>query len=102
MAFNAIFQRPALTKLDLTDHQCFPKEVSELELGKYTFVYGPNGSGKSTILRELSRDPRCASGEVDLRTFDQRFIRGLLSPEHSFEGVLRVCLLYTSPSPRDS
>lgn len=90
MAFNVIYQRPAITKLDLTEHQCFPKEVSELELGKYTFVYGPNGSGKSTILRELSRDSRCVGGEVDLRTFDQRFIRGLLSPEHSFEGVLRV------------
>ena len=69
-------QRPAITGLDLAEHQCFPADAKCLELGKYAFIYGPNGSGKSTVLRELRRDDRCADGEIDLRTFDQRFIRG--------------------------
>lgn len=90
MAFNQIYQVPAIASISLKGHQCFPEGTEELPLDRYTFIYGPNGSGKSTILREFRHEPDCVSGEVDLRTFDHEFIRGLLNLDHSFEGVLQV------------
>ena len=57
------------------------KGVSDISIsvdnGEVKGLLGPNGAGKSTTMRSLM---------------------GFLKPS---EGSLSVCLLYTSPSPRD-
>ena len=49
-----------------------------LERGEIIGLLGPNGSGKTTLIK---------------------LINGLLLPT---DGQITVCLLYTSPSPRDT
>ena len=61
------------------------KNVSfEVEQGKVLGVVGRNGAGKSTLLKILSRITEPTEGFAEIR------------------GRVGSCLLYTSPSPRDS
>ena len=57
--------------------------LSELDLsiqeGEFVTLVGPSGCGKSTLLRLIIGQEQVSSGEIIL-----------------------CCLLYTSPSPRDS
>ena len=58
------------------------KDVNfEVERGEVLGIIGRNGAGKSTLLKVLSRITYPTEGEIVMRG--------------------RVCLLYTSPSPRD-
>ena len=66
-------------------HGCFEVILGEFKLsmdlavkpGTVLVLFGPSGSGKTTVLRTIA---------------------GLIAPS---EGVICICLLYTSPSPRD-
>ena len=58
-------------------------------------IIGPNGSGKSTLLKLIFRDHYPIESEHS--TFR---ILGQKSRERD-QLRMRICLLYTSPSPRD-
>ena len=58
----------------------------EIRKGEAVAVIGPSGSGKSTLLKSLGLLMKPSSGTV--------FLDG--------KQTIRLCLLYTSPSPRDS
>ena len=83
------------------------KNVS-LEIGNGMFgLLGPNGAGKSTLMRTIAGLQDADSGtitvgEINVETDKQalREILGYLPQE--FGLYPKVCLLYTSPSPRDS
>ena len=91
--------------------------------GEVHAIMGPNGSGKSTLARILSGHPgyEANGGTV---TYDGHDLLEMSPEERACEGVfmafqypveipgvnnayflkaaLNACLLYTSPSPRDS
>ena len=82
-----VVPRPRDTAVDLDgvsfrypgSDRCVLHDVDvHLPAGAHVVVVGPNGSGKSTI---------------------GKLIAGYYAPT---EGRVRVCLLYTSPSPRDT
>ena len=50
---------------------------TEIKKGEILTLIGPNGSGKSTILKSITKQLTLIGGKVT------------------------ICLLYTSPSPRD-
>ena len=70
----------------------------EIERGTITGLIGPNGAGKTTLFNVIAGVLEPTSGNVILENED---ITGL--PPHQLfdKGLLRTCLLYTSPSPRD-
>ena len=79
--------------------------------GELVEITGPSGSGKTTLLRLIHGQLRPSAGEVWLegRSLHRRWRRGLgrIRREVAFvfqdQHLLpRLCLLYTSPSPRDS
>ena len=59
---------------------------TKLKSGDSLVIRGSNGSGKTTLLRVLSNFIKLYNGKI-------------LFNDHN---VLEDCLLYTSPSPRDS
>ena len=63
----------------------------DIGLAEFVAVVGPSGCGKSTLLRILAGLIPTSSGTV---WFGDRKLEG---PRHD----IGVCLLYTSPSPRD-
>ena len=68
-------------------HEC----SVEVEKGELAVIVGPNGAGKSTVMRVLLGMLDATSGSV---TLDGNDISMLSTQD-------RICLLYTSPSPRD-
>ena len=58
--------------------------------GEFTGLLGPNGAGKTTLMRAMLGLVPADAGTVE--TTDSRPIRDVVG---------YVCLLYTSPSPRD-
>ena len=69
--------------------------------GTITGIIGPNGSGKTTLFNLIAGNLKSSRGSV---TFDQENITDVPSYELFSKGLLRtfqICLLYTSPSPRD-
>ena len=76
----------------------------EVSSGEIHAIIGPNGAGKSTFFNLLSGALQPSSGDMAL---NGTRINGLspdkiqqLGLSRSFQ-VSNVCLLYTSPSPRD-
>ena len=70
--------------------------------GRVVEIFGPEASGKTTLALSIAAEVQRAGG-----------IAGIIDAEHAFDpafakklGVdtdnLYICLLYTSPSPRDS
>ena len=97
-----------------TEHVIAVKDVSfQVERGETFVVMGLSGSGKSTLVRCISRLIEPTQGEVlvdgvDTVTMPEKELielrRHKLSMVFQHFGLLphrRVCLLYTSPSPRD-
>ncbi len=86
--------------------------------GEVTALIGPSGCGKSTFLRILNRmhemvPTASLSGEVRLDGSDiyspqervttaRRHIGMVFQKPNPFPAMSIYCLLYTSPSPRDS
>ena len=90
MSGESVAENLAIPTIDLRGHQCFPDNSQPLKLGKYTFVYGPNGTGKSSLLRELRDFAEGQGDSFNIKAFDQVFVRNLLNPDFTFEGVLHV------------
>ena len=63
---------------DASQHTVLVNKVSfDVASGEVLAIIGPNGAGKSTLLNTIAGD-------------------------HEYTGLIEICLLYTSPSPRDS
>ena len=70
-----------------------------LEPGEIRGLIGPNGAGKTTFVNVVTGIERPDAGTVTLGTVP---ITGLGAHQIAARGLVRSCLLYTSPSPRDS
>ena len=90
----------------------------EINPGEIHAIMGPNGSGKSTLSNVIAgRDGyEVTSGSIE---YNGKDLMGLEAEERACEGIflafqypveipgvsnmamLKACLLYTSPSPRD-
>ena len=69
-----------------------------VEEGRIHAIIGPNGAGKSTLLNCFVGRLTPDSGSVE---FLGKSLLGKQPHQINQAGVSRVCLLYTSPSPRD-
>ena len=67
--------------------------------GERRLIIGPNGAGKTTLFNQISGDMRPNSGQVKLFGTD---VTTFAPYKRAHLGLSRTCLLYTSPSPRDS
>ena len=68
--------------------------------GEVHALMGPNGSGKSTLSNILSgKKGYETSGEI---FYEKDNLLDLEIEERAHKGIFLACLLYTSPSPRDS
>ena len=70
----------------------------EIKQGTVTGLIGPNGAGKSTLFNLIAGNLNPESGSIYL---DGEDVTGLKPHMLFSKGLLRTCLLYTSPSPRD-
>ena len=71
----------------------------KIEQGEFVFIVGDSGSGKSTLIKLLLRELTATSGSVYVMGNDLAKLKHRQIPR--FRRNLGVCLLYTSPSPRD-
>ena len=87
----------------------------ELNRGETLAIVGESGSGKTTTALAIARLIKAFAGQVQLGDVDLlslnatelRDVRNRMQfifqdPYSSLNPRLRACLLYTSPSPRDS
>ena len=69
-------------------------------------ILGPNGAGKTTLLRTLATLISPDEGTIKINNIDvikePRKIRELIGYVAQEIALDKICLLYTSPSPRDS
>ena len=78
----------------------------EVPSGELHAIMGPNGSGKSTFCHALMGNPdysqsgKITVGQTDISNFTQ-YERSAAGVFQSFQYPVGLCLLYTSPSPRD-
>ena len=68
--------------------------------GFVVWLTGLPASGKTTIARRVGEYLQSRGFRVEILDGDE--VRRWLSPEAGFSREDRDCLLYTSPSPRDS
>ena len=72
-----------------------------INAGEFAVFVGPSGCGKSTLLRLIAGLEDATSGSISIDSEDVTEIdaadRGIAMVFQSY-----ACLLYTSPSPRDS
>ena len=67
--------------------------------GEYLSIMGPSGSGKSTLFNMIGGIDTPTEGMVFIDEID---VAQLDSYELAWIRCHKICLLYTSPSPRDS
>ena len=73
----------------------------QVRRGEIVTIIGPNGSGKSTTIRAILGIIKANAGHVTkLPNLKIGYVPQKL--EINWSMPLTVCLLYTSPSPRDS
>ena len=72
---------------------------AQIEKGSITGLSGPNGAGKTTLFNIVAGLYKPDAGRVVL---DGEDVTGLRPHDLFHKGLLRTCLLYTSPSPRDA
>ena len=77
----------------------------ELAPGRFGALLGPNGAGKSTLIALLTRLYDLQQGDIhifghSLRDEPRQALRQLGVVFQ--QSTLDLCLLYTSPSPRDA
>ena len=60
----------------------------EIEQGEFFGLLGPNGAGKTTLITSMAGLCTPDSGVIEVMG-------------HDVQKDFRICLLYTSPSPRD-
>ena len=79
------------------------KDVSfQIKRGEAVGVIGFNGSGKSTTLKLLSGILKATRGKVNVNGKLSALIEVAAGFHPDLTGRENICLLYTSPSPRDS
>ena len=71
----------------------------EARLGEISSVLGRNGVGKTSLAKALVGRKMSDDGEILWNGLD---ISKVGPAERAHLGISYVCLLYTSPSPRDS
>ena len=81
----------------------------EIKTGEIMGFLGPNGAGKSTMMKIITGFIPATSGSVTINGHDigtgslkVREMTGYLPENNPLYPEMYVCLLYTSPSPRDS
>ena len=67
----------------------------KLYQGELVGIIGPNGAGKSTLVKSMF-------GLVEVRSGVVQLLNEEITNLAAHELVRKGCLLYTSPSPRDS
>ena len=77
------------------DFQVLKNINLDVEKNKKIVVCGPSGSGKSTLIRCINRLEEHQEGSIVVDGTE-------LTEETKNIEQIRACLLYTSPSPRDS
>ena len=91
-----------ITVKNLSKHFGGIKAVDGVDLhidrGSITGLVGPNGAGKTTMFNLIAGLYQPTEGEIIL---DGEDVTELTSHQLFHKGLLRTCLLYTSPSPRD-
>ena len=118
-----------VSKIFKGDVVALKNATAEIQRGEFVFLVGPSGSGKSTFIRLLNREEVADSGRImvagkdvgALSSWKVPYLRRnigyifqdykLLPKKTVYENVAfglevigrprQVCLLYTSPSPRD-
>src|SRR5678815_3978425 len=97
--FNPGAQYVTVTGLDGRTYELTRRQADVLDLAR-TYI-----DGKATTMREMALILRCAPSTV-WRAMVKLTAFGLLayftSRSRSWGGTYIICLLYTSPSPRDS
>ena len=66
-----------------------------IEKGEFFGLLGPNGAGKSTLINMMAGLVKPSNGSIDVMGFNVN--KEYQEARHS----VGICLLYTSPSPRD-
>ena len=84
----------------------------KINKGEKIVICGPSGSGKSTLIRCINRLEEHQRGNIIVEgtelTNDNRSVEkirgevGMVFQQFNLFPHLTICLLYTSPSPRDS
>ena len=69
-----------------------------VEQGSIVGLIGPNGSGKTTLFNSIVGTHPIDKGSI---VFNNTEVSEMPVPAVAKLGLLRTCLLYTSPSPRD-
>ena len=69
--------------------------------GEIVSILGPNGAGKSTAMKAMLGILDLKSGEINLDGQDITNFRTQDRIKLGISFVPQICLLYTSPSPRD-
>ena len=75
-----------------------------LEAGQWTCLLGPSGVGKSTLLRLVAGLNTGGEFDGSIESTNRRPLReqvAYMAQSDLLLPWLNVCLLYTSPSPRD-
>ena len=101
MSDSPAIRLEAVTKR-FSGHVAVDRLDLEVPAGRVYGLLGPNGSGKTTTIRMIMGILRPDEGQVSLLGSDPDAARRRVGYLPEERGLYKNCLLYTSPSPRDS